>query len=513
MKASTTLIMSAVLVLGAAAISSQVKAASGPIPETEQIAKLTPSDPQEVDFGKAVAIDGRTAAIGAQGDLATGVVYVFEQDPLEVEIWTEVVRLAASDGEQGDQFGSALAISKDTMLVGAPQDDDLGFLSGSAYVFSRNAGGPNAWGEVAKLTAADGQSDFFGIAVAISGMTGVIIGTGIGHVFEPNAAGEWTQTAELVPSDSQSVNSVAIRGDTIVLGSPGAGEDGSGLAHVFERGSPAVWTEVATLEPSEGVNFDAFFGGRVGVVGDTVMVTAPSESAVATFSGAVYVFERNAGGPDAWGLRAKLLATDGAFQDGLGGSAGLWGDRVVAGSPFADTQSRPSVGAVYVFERDLGGEDAWGQAGKAIASDGFVADGFAESSETVSIHRDTLLVGARDSAYVFELPPVTKLFFLSATGVCPGETTISVSTPLPNQDVTIFVGTGEGTSYVFHGACAGTELDLASARRWRSLTSDENGEASITRIVPSSWCGRYLQAVDRTCSTSDVARMPEDGMP
>jgi hypothetical protein len=99
-------------------------------------------------------------------------------------------------------------------------------------------------------------------------------------------------------------------------------------------------------------------------------------------------------------------------------------------------------------------------------------------------------------------------FAIDIIGTCPGEITVAVTTPDPDQDVILFAGPGEGTSYLPWGPCRGTELDITFAHRRRRLTTDENGEASITRSVGSNWCSRYLQALDRGCSTSNVAAFP-----
>ncbi len=117
--------------------------------------------------------------IGAAGDddlgFQSGSAYVFERDHGGTENWGQVTKLLASDGEEGDFFGS-VAISGNTMVVGANLDNDNGFVSGSAYIFDRDQEGINNWGQVTKLLASDGAvEDFFGFEVAISGDT-VIIG-------------------------------------------------------------------------------------------------------------------------------------------------------------------------------------------------------------------------------------------------------------------------------------------------------------------------------------------------
>ena len=86
---------------------------------------------------------------------------------------TEAQKLLASDGATGEQFGVSVSVSGDTGLIGAVTDDDLGFNTGSAYVFTRDATG--LWTEQAKLLASDGAAgEQFGVSVSVSGDTALI---------------------------------------------------------------------------------------------------------------------------------------------------------------------------------------------------------------------------------------------------------------------------------------------------------------------------------------------------
>ncbi|MBN1510821.1 MAG: thrombospondin type 3 repeat-containing protein, partial [Phycisphaerae bacterium] len=139
--------------------------------------KLTASDAAPLDeFGNAVSVSGDTAIIGALADDdaggGSGAAYIFQRDPGDPTRWVEVVKLRATDAAAGDEFGWSVAIDGDTAVVAADLDDDHELNSGSVYVFERNAGGEDNWGQVAKLTASDGAAgDFFGQSVAISGDT------------------------------------------------------------------------------------------------------------------------------------------------------------------------------------------------------------------------------------------------------------------------------------------------------------------------------------------------------
>ena len=99
----------------------------------------------------------------------SGSAYVFTRTGTT---WTEQAKLTASDGAADDRFGSSVAIAGDTIVVGAYWDDDNGSDSGSAYVFTRTG---TTWTEQAKLTASDGAADDqFGRSVAIAGDTIVV---------------------------------------------------------------------------------------------------------------------------------------------------------------------------------------------------------------------------------------------------------------------------------------------------------------------------------------------------
>ena len=133
-----------------------------------QKAKLEPADGTAIDmFGSAVAIDGDTAATASPGDSdgggMSGSVYVFKRAGT---LWTLEAKLTASDAAASDLFGLSIAISGDTIAVGAASNDDTGSASGSAYVFKWTGA---SWSEEAKLVAADASpADQFGSSVSPS---------------------------------------------------------------------------------------------------------------------------------------------------------------------------------------------------------------------------------------------------------------------------------------------------------------------------------------------------------
>ncbi|MCH7811589.1 MAG: FG-GAP repeat protein, partial [Chloroflexi bacterium] len=75
-----------------------------------------------------------------------------EPQSAEAALLSEVKKLLASDAQAGDQFGFSVAVSGDTAVVGAFFEDAGGTDAGAAYVFQRDQGGADNWGQVKKLT-------------------------------------------------------------------------------------------------------------------------------------------------------------------------------------------------------------------------------------------------------------------------------------------------------------------------------------------------------------------------
>jgi FG-GAP repeat len=137
--------------------------------------KLTANDEAVRWFGHSIAISGDTVVVGtpvdAIGSKDQGSAYVFVRDSGP---WRQQQKLTAGDfAADGDLFGQSVAISGDTIVVGAPRDD-IGSNKdqGSAYVFARNG---ESWNQLRNLAADDGAlGDKFGVSVAISGNTVVV---------------------------------------------------------------------------------------------------------------------------------------------------------------------------------------------------------------------------------------------------------------------------------------------------------------------------------------------------
>ncbi len=433
--AALVFIIAAGLLFGPAGLSPEPRSAEAT--NLNEIKKLLASDAQIFDeFGWSVAVSGDTAVVGAYQEDAGGVgfhaggAYIFQRDEGGADNWGQVEKLTASDAQAGDNFGWSVAVSGDTAVVGANQEDAEGNLAGAAYVFQRDQGGADNWGEVKKLLASDADAgDSFGGSVAVSGDTAVI-GTccesaggslaGAAYVFQRDEGGadNWGEVEKLTASDAQAGDffgiSVAVSGDTAVVGAnqedaAGAGSNtGNGAAYVFGRdqGGADNWGEVKKLTASDAEAGDRF-GNSVAVSGDTAIVGALFEDAGGDDAGAAYVFRRDHGGAGNWGEVKKLLASDADTNDLFGQSVAVSGDTAVVGA-IQEAAGGGNAGAAYVFQRSQGGAGNWGEVEKLTASDAQGGDSFGNS---VAVTGGTAVVGAyqKDSgssktgaAYVFQ---------------------------------------------------------------------------------------------------------------
>jgi len=401
-------------------------AANAVTPAINEVAKLIASDGEASDYlGYSVAIDGDTAVVGVYGDddlgSEAGAAYVFTRDSSGV--WSQQQKLTASDGVADDRFGWSVDVNGDTIVVGKESWDFFAPPPGAAYVFTRDSAG--VWSEQQKLTALDGEpGDYFGDAVAVS-LDTIVIGadgdddvgsnTGAAYVFIRDSSGVWSQQQKLTASngvDNDSFgNVVDLDGDAAVIGTSGYYLDDNGTAvqsstaYAFTRDSNGAWTE-QELDPNVNVDTE-WYGRAVAVSGDTIAVGAYGDSQIDVFAGATYLFNRDSAG--VWTLQQKITASDGANNDKFGFSLDLDGDNLVVGAYTNDDNGTDS-GSAYVFTRDANG--VWNEQLKLLSSDGADYDylgysvGISASSVIAGAYFNDTSMGTNAGAgYVFEILP------------------------------------------------------------------------------------------------------------
>jgi len=296
--------------------------------------------------------------------------------------------------------------------------------AGGAYVFERDLGGAGAWGEGVALRSPDIlEFDRYGHGIALCGDT-LVVGepqvssapgrTGTAYVHERDLGGPdaWGLAVQLAPAPLEDLDrfgiAVALAGDTAVVSAPFDAAQGpnSGSAFVFERdaGGPGAWGQVAWLLPSDGAP-DHDFGRSLAIDGERIVVGAPLHDGQGTDAGAVYVFERDLGGPNAWGEAQRLVSPTPHDLAYFGRSVALSPERIVVGAIY-DPSAAHWGGAVDVFERDAGGPGAFGFVQKLLPEKLAAYDRLGYS---VALQSDELvaLAPGRDAVFRYERAPLT----------------------------------------------------------------------------------------------------------
>ena len=385
-----------------------------------QQAKLIADDGAANDFfGYSVALSENTALVGAyRADDNTrgndvGAAYVFTRSK---NTWIQQAKLTAADGAADDTFGGKVALSGNTAVVGVIRDDDevKGENSGSAYVFTRTG---NRWSQQAKLTASDAaEGDSFGWSIAISGDTLVLgapydddKGKNSGSVYIFSRTGtSWTQQAKLTANDGSPGDlfgiSAAISGNTILVGADLNEEKGfnAGAAYVFTR-TGNTWSQQAKLTATDGAEGD-IFGVRVALDGNTALISArrDDDEVMGVDAGSAYIFTRTG---TTWSQQAKLTAPDGTADDRFGRSVALAGDTALIGAMFQDNRGENS-GSAYVYKRS---GNSWQFKSQLSAADGAKGDVFGWNvalwghTAVISANRDDDKGENSGSAYIFDI--------------------------------------------------------------------------------------------------------------
>jgi hypothetical protein len=276
--------------------------------------------------------------------------------------WTQEAYLKAPNAEANDQFGISVAVSSDTVAVGAYNEasnqttivngtnaspDNSASRAGAVYIFRRTG---VTWTQEAYLKAPNAEAyDYFGNSVAVSGDT-VAVGA------SSEDSNQTTITNGAIPSADNSASD-------------------AGAVYIFRR-TGVTWAHEAYLKAPNAEAYDSF-GNSVAVSGDTVAVggyqedsnqttitngaTASADNS-ASRAGAVYIFRRTG---VTWAQESYLKAPNAEVGDQFGGSVSVSGDTVAVGSDREDSNqttitngstassdnSASDAGAVYIFVR------------------------------------------------------------------------------------------------------------------------------------------------------------------
>jgi hypothetical protein len=325
------------------------------------------------DLGDSVAIDGEIIVVGAPGfSLFAGAVYVYRiVDNNNIITVAQVAKLTASNGFDSGWFGSSIAIHKNYILVGAPRVGGSNFdEAGSAYLFGNPSNDPNTpgWTELQQILPNDlTYRGHFGISVAMDesiaviGTEGEFEPTNAVYVFAPYDSSSlsmaWTQLTKLTgPTNSIFGYSVAVAGELIVVGAindVNTNGNNTGSVLVFTlSSSSSSWTQLTRLLATDGAVDDGF-GTSVSISKDAVAIVVGTAyddfNTTFTDSGAAYLFLITDSTTMEWTQVGKFVAAERESFDHLGQSIAIDNNLVVVSAP-APGESRP--GAVYVLDTE-----------------------------------------------------------------------------------------------------------------------------------------------------------------
>lgn len=362
-----------------------------------QFAYIKPNDNfSSNNFGTAFSLDGDTLAVGVPfKDSSKGGVYVYRRD---VTGWVTEDFILDGSIEDGDQFGSSVYLSYDTLAIGAPFSDSSGTTittnpvndnsvleSGAVYLYTRS--GVN-WDLEAYFKAANaGGNDQFGKGLAIHRETLAV--AAIGEDNDETAITSIQNTSGVGGDDNSALE--------------------SGAVYIYTR-SGTSWIQEAYIKADNSDAGDNF-GYSLSLHGNLLAVGAPNESSSQTSitsagstdnsalnSGAVYIFSRSG---NVWAQEIYLKAPNAENSDLFGFSVSLEGDKLAVGSPYEDSvktgiasssgvddNTSSASGAAYVYKRT----------GSSWALESYIKPEHNDLSTffgwSVSLKGETLIVGA-----------------------------------------------------------------------------------------------------------------------
>lgn len=233
-------------------------------------------------------------------------------------------------------------------------------------------------------------------SIAVTGTYGRIPGTGSAEIYQRNSTGTWNKIKSIV-AENVTTNiafgfSVSVFGDLIAIGAPGDSQAGSqaGAVYFFSRNEGGVnnWGQIANIVSPNATSL-AFFGWTVSVYGDLLVVGEPRADRNSTSdSGAAYLFGRNVGGPNNFGLISSFASPKAFLNGQFGYDVDVDADHgiVVIGSDFDFNE-----GACYVFEQNATGINAWGLTATLRSIVGSVDGNFCDA---VAVQNDTIVAGS-----------------------------------------------------------------------------------------------------------------------
>ena len=316
------------------------------------VQEILPPPPlgSDKEFGSSVALHGSTLAVGwPYHDVVDGAVAVYERTGPARAPWEHVKTLTT---RTWDKLGSQVALQKDTLVASSLTwcGCNTCIPTEAVYVFGRDVGGPDFWGEVQRIPSPQVSQDRFGTRIALQGSelfvgapydanftASCLTGPGMAYLFERSFEGAWSLArswSSPTPGARGFGQRIAVDGDLLAARAFGA----TTLVRIYDRnaGVPGAWQLLKTVDGTGN-----FFGEALLLHGTRLFVGEIPPGA----EGRVHLFERHVGGENAFGQVATLQPMASSPGDAFGVELALDGRLLVVGSP-----KNSAPGAAYVFE-------------------------------------------------------------------------------------------------------------------------------------------------------------------
>lgn len=334
--------------------------------------------------------------------------------------FTEISKVTSDARNDDDYFGDAVAIDKDFAVVGETLDqltaDEMGpslSRAGKINILKKVNG---EWTLIQKITTPTREAfGYFGNAVSISGdyvfASEPFVPSGQGRVYiykrDGGDSDNFSQVQLLQAPIPETNAKFGIRlevdGDYAVISAEGETASADGSASIFGAGVfyiyqnvGGTWTLVKRIESPNRGNTNNNFGRSVAISGDNIVVGESGYDVVGGPEiGTAYVYNKDTGGTNNWGEVKKLVAPTQGIDDEFGERVAISGDYIVVGAHKEDEDVNEmnnlfNSGSVYFFKRDVGGANNWGLVNKVTAS---VRGDEDEFGSAVAIDGCTTIIG------------------------------------------------------------------------------------------------------------------------
>ncbi|MCB0494215.1 MAG: hypothetical protein KDC93_17550 [Cyclobacteriaceae bacterium] len=425
------------------------------------IKSIIPGDAAAEDsFGFSISVSSNIVVIGSPKDddngTDSGAIYIFDKDQGGADQWGLVKKIVPADGSANDQFGYSVAIENNDLAVGIPDDDDNGNNSGSVYHFSKDEGGINNWGLVSKIIKNPGTytDEKLGQSVAIDGnqlLVGApfndLQGTNSGAVslYQKNGnefdyVTEWSASKAsryaqfgynvsldptlaminnnfIISKDSPAPDAwgliagenisaataacynqlqvelngeYAFRSDVTFACTPGV-DEGTVTVMKKDQGGSNNWGDFKVVTPT-ATNYGGF-GWKMSSFQDVLAVNAyrnvngGTGLETGSTKGEIYIFSKDLGGNDNWGQLKKITAANAQDDDYFGYDLSVKNEILAASAPGFTN----NTGAVFIYSRNNGGTNNWGLIKRIDTPDGGTSDRFGEA---IQLNDNNLVVAA-----------------------------------------------------------------------------------------------------------------------